>query len=48
VVLRAMVSACSGMPYTYSNPGNETSTPMEEGPVKNRKIIHVKLDITKL
>lgn len=32
MVFSAILSACSGMPYTFSNPGNETSIPTEAGP----------------
>ena len=32
VFLRAKLSACSGIPYTCSTPGNEISKPTEQGP----------------
>ena len=35
VVLRARESACSGIPYTCSTPGNEMSIPTELGPSEN-------------
>ena len=32
VVLRAKLSACSGIPYTCSTPRKEMSKPTEQGP----------------
>ena len=36
VVLRAKVSACSGIPYTCSTPGNDMSKPTEQGPKESK------------